>query len=386
MTPRRIEEKKNKGLKEWFASSQVLLSMLLVQIIATGLQLLTRIILVQGSFIFSLNTYRYIVGAICVVPFALYFERGRRMNFSPKVWFWLFVNALMGMTLGQGLYYYGLRDTSATYSINFLNLIPICTFFTSIIFRLEKLGFHTWAGKAKCGGAILCVGGALVTSIYKGKEFYLAHRSHVQTAATTHETHLLRGTFFLIGSCFSYTAWFLCQVQLLKVFPLRYWGTMITCILAAIQGGIIGVCIDSSKAAWRLDWNLQLVTVVYSGALATATTFCIQSWVITVKGPSYPPMFNPLALIFVAFSEAIVLGHPLTIGTMLGMVLIMVGLYSFLWGKNNEIHTPQQSIVATAEASSVTDLLAGAESTAIVMPNSSPMNHIVIELEKYEKT
>ena len=42
--------------------------------------------------------------------------------------------------MAQGLFYYGLRDTSATYSITFLNLVPIITFFTSILLRyLETL-------------------------------------------------------------------------------------------------------------------------------------------------------------------------------------------------------------------------------------------------------
>jgi len=53
-------------------------------------------------------------------------------------------------------------------------------------------------------------------------------------------------------------------VKLLKVFPLKYWGTMVSCILAAIQAAAVGVCLDSSKAAWRLEWNLQLITIVYS--------------------------------------------------------------------------------------------------------------------------
>lgn len=51
------------------------------------------------------------------------------------------------------------------------------------------------------------------------------------------------------------------------------------------------------------------------GALATAATFCLLSWAITIKGPTYPPMFNPLALIFVATSEAIILDEPLRVGT-----------------------------------------------------------------------
>jgi hypothetical protein len=36
---------------------------------------------------------------------------------------------------------------------------------------------------------------------------------------------------------------------------------------------------------------------------------------ITLKGPTYPLMFNPLALIFAAISEALILGEPLKIGT-----------------------------------------------------------------------
>jgi hypothetical protein len=63
------------SMKEWFNSSKAFLSMLLVQLCATGMQLLSRVILVQGTFIFSLIAYQHIVAAICVAPFALYFER-----------------------------------------------------------------------------------------------------------------------------------------------------------------------------------------------------------------------------------------------------------------------------------------------------------------------
>ncbi|TKY69951.1 WAT1-related protein [Spatholobus suberectus] len=218
-------------LKKWFTSSQALLSILLVQVFATGMELLSRVILVQGTFVFALVAYRHIIAAICVAPSAIYFERGQTKKFTWKVWFWLFINALTGMTMAQGLFYYGLRDTSATYSSSFLNLIPICTFLTSIICRMETLGLQTWA------------------------------------------------------------AWFIAQVMLLEVFPLR------------------------------------------------------------AKGPTYPPMFNPLVLIFVALSEAILLGEPLGVGTLLGMVLIIVGLYSFLWGKKSATQCLPQTNVAAAEES-----------------------------------
>ncbi|XP_027368427.1 WAT1-related protein At5g64700-like [Abrus precatorius] len=380
-----METKKRKGtLKEWFASSQALLSMLLVQIFMTGLQLLARAALVQGSFILALVSYRHIVAAICVAPFAFYFERGRTKKFTFEVWFLLFINAMLGMTMAQGFFYYGLRDTSATYSVNFLNLIPICTFFVSVICRMEKLRLQTWAGKAKSIGAIMCVGGALTSSLYRGKEFYLGHRNHHTSTAAVHKTNMLCGTFFLIGSSFSYSLWFIAQVKLLKVFPLRCWGIMMTCIFAAIQGAIIGVCIDTSKAAWRIEWNLQLATIVYSGALATAAAFCLVSWAIALKGPTYPPMFNPLTLVFVAFAEAIFLGEPLSVGTLLGVVLIMLGLYSFLWGKSNETVLMAQPTpnIAASEVASMTNLPAGVQSTATVAPSSSPVSSVVLEIER----
>jgi len=54
------------------------------------------------------------------------------------------------------------------------------------------------------------------------------------------------------------------QVKLVKVFPLRYWGTMLSCVMAAIQSTVIGACVNRSKEAWRLEWNLQLITILYS--------------------------------------------------------------------------------------------------------------------------
>ncbi|CAK8575026.1 unnamed protein product [Lathyrus sativus] len=348
-------KEKIENVKKWLMPSKPLLSMLLVQIISTGMQLLSRVILVRGTFIFAFITYRYIVAAICVVPFALYFEREqvKMFDFNWKVWIWLFLNALVGMTMAIGLFYYGLRDTSATYSVNFLNLIPIFTFFISIILRMEDLNIKTWGGIAKCFGAILCVGGALSISLYKGKEIYIGNHSHhvERIVVGAQKSRMLRGTFFLIASCCCSTVWFIMQVRLAKVFPFRYWTTMISCFMTAIQSTIIGVGMDFSKEAWKLELNLQLVTIVYAGVLATAATFCLISWTITIKGPTYSSMFNPLALVFVAMSEAFILAEPLRIGMLIGMVLIIMGLYSFLWGKRNEMPHFHQSNVAILELS-----------------------------------
>ncbi|KAL7213973.1 hypothetical protein ACSBR1_026408 [Camellia fascicularis] len=334
------------GLKKWVEESRPFLSMLMVQVFGTVLQLLIRVVLSEGTFIFALVAYRHVVGAVCVAPFALFFERGKGKKLSWLVCFWLFMNALTGISITMVFFYYGLRDTTASYAVNFLNLVPIVTFLFSIIAGIEKLQFGTKGGKVTVVGAILCVAGALTISLYKGKAFYIRHHAtHHHVVIQKAKPNWTRGTLFLVSSCISCATWFLVQVKLCRLFPYKYWTTMLTCIIATMQATVVGLCMDRSKTSWWLGWNLQLITIIYSGALATAASFCIISWTVANKGPTYASMFNPLSLIFVAISEALFLGEAITVGSLVGMFVIIVGLYSFLWGKRKE------SKVAATEAS-----------------------------------
>lgn len=86
-------------------------------------------------------------------------------------------------------------------------------FFDVGVLRIEKLGLNTKAGKIKVAGAIVCVGGALTISLYKGRTFHILHHSlkhHSIAKQTKH--YWARGSFFLVGSCLSYAIWFLVQV------------------------------------------------------------------------------------------------------------------------------------------------------------------------------
>ncbi|WCJ27565.1 nodulin MtN21 /EamA-like transporter family protein [Euphorbia peplus] len=317
-----------------------IMSMVLVQVFATGMQILAKIILNNGSFVFALMAYRHIVAAFCLAPFALLLERDIHITqkLSWVVFFWLFLNALTGISLPMSLFYYGLRDTTATYAVNFLNLIPILTFVLSIIMRIEKLKLGSREGKMKSFGAILCVGGAFISCFYKGKSFFIIHKtSQLHHININHQTtHWIRGSLALIASCFSYASWYILQVKMMKILPSKYWTTMLTCIIASVQSIIVGLLLDTSKTAWQLGWNLQLATILYSGAFGTAATFCLIAWAVAKWGPTYPPMFNPLTLLFVAFSDALIFRLPIHLGNLLGMILIIVGLYSFLFGRRME--------------------------------------------------
>ncbi|PON71931.1 WAT1-related protein [Parasponia andersonii] len=85
-------------------------------------------------------------------------------------------------------------------------------------------------------------------------------------------------------------------------------------------------------------------------------------------------MFNPLTLILVALSEALILDEAIRIGTLLGTVLIILGLYSFLWGKTKEIKSlPRQRVEAEEPGNTIDgEPTALAQPTAMV-PSTSPV-------------
>ena len=87
---------------------------------------------------------------------------------------------------------------------------------------MEKLKWQTLVGKAKSVGSILCVGRALVTSVYKGKEIYPSHHNHHTHQTAPHKTHMLYGTIFFICSCFSHTTWFIVEVSFILYFIYIY--------------------------------------------------------------------------------------------------------------------------------------------------------------------
>ncbi|KAF4347429.1 hypothetical protein G4B88_029901, partial [Cannabis sativa] len=338
--------------KKWFLWSQVVIGMLLVQAFATGMQILSRIILVEGTFVFALMTYRHLVAALCdnrcygivllwaekynsylcnkFPQFSSYchicfinFTQVKLKRIFPYRYWAILLTCLIGAVQSAIIVYTGMqllsriilvKGTFVFALITYRNVVAaICVAPLAYYFeiRMERLRLGSKEGKVKTIGALLCVSGALLTALYKGNEFFISHHHHSPIIITPHH-HWTRGTIMLLASTLAYSSWFIVKLQ--KQLPFVYLSTMLTCILSSFQSVILGLCLNTDSIAWSLGWNLQLVTIIYSGILATAVNLCLLSWAISVQGPTYPPMFNPLALIFVAFLEALTLGEPITVG------------------------------------------------------------------------
>nr|GMD53676.1 WAT1-related protein At5g64700-like [Ipomoea batatas] len=153
------------------------------------------------------------------------------------------------------------------------------------------------------------------------------------------------------------------QAKLFKKFPYMYSATTVVSMIATFQS---------------------------LGSLATAATFCLISWAISKTGPTYPSMFNPLSLIAVAIMEFIFLGASISIGSLIGMTLIIAGLYLFLWGKNMEMKNAIKSntakslgqLIAEEGGAVVPSSYSSNEHfSAVVVPASSPSYDNCIEIE-----
>ncbi|OEL20776.1 WAT1-related protein [Dichanthelium oligosanthes] len=290
-------------------------AMVLVQLIITGLTLLSKVVISNGMFIFALHAYRSAFGTMCILPLALFYERGKWKEMNWRALGWIFLNSCIGYAVPTCLNYYGLRDTTPSYAVIFLNIIPLITFVLSLVLRMETLRFGTATGSLKIVGILLAVGGTMLVSFYKGKALHLwgsilQHRNEQVHVANHH----VRGTILLLGSSFTFACWYPIQSMVNKVYPHRYWSSMATCFLGGLQTTLIGIIRRRERNTWKLGWDLQLLTIVYTGALATAVRYNLESWVVSKRGPVYPPMFIPLITVFTVVLGSILLGDAITIG------------------------------------------------------------------------
>ncbi|XP_037468021.1 WAT1-related protein At5g64700-like isoform X1 [Triticum dicoccoides] len=316
-------------------------SMVLVQLFMAGMIVLSKVSIAGGMFIFALLAYRGLLGAAFVVPFALGYERGKWREMDWHATGWIFLNALIGYTMPMSLYYYGLRDTTPSYAAIFMNISPLLTFILSLILRMETLQIRSIVGSLKIVGIMLSIGGTMLISLYKGKILHLWDpilEHHHRELTTKVAGNQLRGTIFLAGSSFTFSCWYLTQSKVLKVYPYKYWSTMATCLAGGFQTTLVGIILSRDKNTWKLGWDLNLVTILYSGVLATAGRYCMTLWVVSKRGPTYPPMFNPLSVVFTILLDSIFIGDEITVGSLVGTAMAIVGLYIFIWGKSKEVN------------------------------------------------
>ncbi|XP_019418323.1 PREDICTED: WAT1-related protein At1g09380-like [Lupinus angustifolius] len=320
--------------------------MVLVQFVYAGMNITSKLAMLSGMNPLILVAYRQIFATLSIVPFAYWLEWKTLPKMTKRIMYQIILSSLLGITGNQVLFFVGLKYSTATIASALTNLLPAFTFVLAVLFRQENIRMKDKAGIAKVFGTLLCVGGALLLSFYHGKTIGLGESSiHWRfaekmegTNSSISKTNLLLGPFTIICSALVWALWFIIQADMSKTFSAPYTSTAYMCFLGSFQCVAIALCFESTASAWSLNNAMRLISSLYAGVICTGLAYCLMSWTIARKGPLYVSIFSPLQLIITALVSWALLREKLYIGTVLGSLLIVLGLYSVLWGKNKEMN------------------------------------------------
>ncbi|KAL6345913.1 hypothetical protein AAG906_025193 [Vitis piasezkii] len=297
--------------------------MVVAQLASGGVQILYKLAINDGMNTRVLIAYRYIFATAFISSLAFILERKSRPRLTWMIALQGFLCGLFGGALGQNLYVESMVLTSPTFSAAMANLIPAVTFIFAIFLGLEKLAIRTWAGKAKVTGTLLGIGGAMVLTFYRGPQINIwSTKVHLITPGMDNR---VLGSLLAVASCFSYATWYIIQAKMGERYPFDYSSTALMCASA------------SNWSAWKLGWNIRLLTVAYTGYLSSGFMVVLANWCVRKRGPLFVSIFNPLLLVFVAILDSLLLDEKLHLGSIIGGVLIVIGLYAMLWAKREEM-------------------------------------------------
>ncbi|KAM7467365.1 hypothetical protein LguiB_014927 [Lonicera macranthoides] len=289
--------------------------MVLVQTIFAGANVFYKLVDNDGMNLKILMAYRLLFASAFMIPLALYVERG---------------------ALAQNLYVMSLALTSASFAAAMTNLIPPITYIMAITLRLEEFGWRTATGKAKVMGTLVALGGAMILTFYKGPQINmstnvnLVHTSQAPgpVAAPAHKSgQMILGSLLSLGCCISYALWLILQAKMAERYPCPYSATALTVFFGSFQGAIFAICTQSSWSQWKLGWNIGLLTIAYTGIVASGLMFTMVAWCVRKRGPLFVSVFNPLGLVLVTLVGSLLLDENLYLGSIVGAVLIVCGLY-----------------------------------------------------------
>ncbi|BAS78440.1 Os02g0331400 [Oryza sativa Japonica Group] len=292
---------------------KLLLGVLALQCCLAGFHIVSRAALNMGISKIVFTVYRNCIALALLIPFAYFLEKKNRPPLTFSLLAQLFFLAFCGITCNQGFYLLGLHYLSPTYASAIQNTVPAITFALAASLRLEQVNINKRYGMAKVIGTVVSVGGATVITLYKGTPLMNFKSSYILGANTVSQ-----------------------NTPVLKKYPARLSMLALTLAFGLVQFLAIAAFWENDIGKWRLHSGEELFTILYAGLVASGVALSLQIWCIDRGGALFTAIFQPVQTVMVAIMAAVILGDLLYTGGIIGAVLIVIGLYLVLWGKNEE--------------------------------------------------
>ncbi|XP_016172185.1 WAT1-related protein At1g44800-like [Arachis ipaensis] len=89
-------------------------------------------------------------------------------------------------------------------------------------------------------------------------------------------------------------------------------------------------------SVWSIGWDSRLLACVYSGVVCFGIAYYVQGVVTRERGPVFVTSFIPLIMIITAVLGTIVLAEQIHLGSVIGAIVIVCGLYTVVWEKSKD--------------------------------------------------
>ncbi|XWS25160.1 hypothetical protein CRYUN_Cryun27aG0046600 [Craigia yunnanensis] len=315
------------------------LAMASLQVGFAGMYVITMFSLQHGMNHYILAVYRHLVATIVIAPFALVLERKIRPKLTLPIFLRILVLGFLEPVIDQNLYYLGMKYTTATLASATVNVIPAITFVMALIFRLERVNLKKVHSIAKIIGTVIMVPGAVIMTLYKGPAINfirLQGGSHHSATNEAEAKHWVAGTLMLLARCWGWSGFYILQSFTLKMYPAELSLTALICFIGTIGGAAVSFVVERDMNAWKIGWDSSLLAAVYSGVVCSGIAYYAQGVVIREQGPVFVTAFSPLCMIITAALGSIILAENIHLGSIIGTVIIIFGLYTVLWGKSKD--------------------------------------------------
>ncbi|XP_076888472.1 WAT1-related protein At2g39510-like isoform X1 [Bidens hawaiensis] len=340
--------------KEWFRRAYVctrpFMFMILLQTLYAVNGLVVKSALNKGLNHYTFAVYRNAFAALFFGPFAFFLEKNIRPKMTISVFLKIMLLGLLEPVIDQNLFFAGMKFTTATFATAMCNILPAITFVMAWLFGLEMVRIKSLHSQGKIIGTLVTVGGAMIMTLIRGPSLQfpwtnhhtLHHQNSINIVSSQDQ---IKGSLMITAGCFCWASFVIVQAITLKSYPAELSLTTLVCMIGSLEGSVLTLVAERANASiWAINWDIKLFAAIYSGIMCSGCAYYISGVVMQERGPVFVTAFNPLGMVIIAILGSSILAEKLNLGSVLGAVVIVVGLYVVLWGKSKDQNQQDQEL------------------------------------------